>query len=170
MRNSFKIFLALIPCSLSSQNIIDVSQEKYRPIFSSYIGIVHPIVTFQGSKTTFNFENSYTVGFPTGIVLRKNNRFAYSFEIIPFIKYQNKSSKVVNILLHPGITFYLKKINLTPRLAFETMGRYGFSFILSKKIVEVHNKPVNIHLGALFRYGLMQKPSQGIALGFSIGL
>jgi len=46
-----------------------------------------------------------TITFPFDLNLLKSNKFGFSFEITPFIKAEDSTSKTTNILFHPGAMF-----------------------------------------------------------------
>jgi hypothetical protein len=92
--------------SLNTQ--AQTNTETY-PKINGYVGIIHPLITFSNSATTFNFKEYYTVGMAIGLNLWKNEKIGFSFEIVPTIKSDSEISKVNNILIHPGVLVRLKK-------------------------------------------------------------
>lgn len=156
------IVFTVFTIKIHSQN---PTEKPYETKISSYMGIVHPIVTFQkGKKATYNFKDFYQVGFPTAIIIRKHIKYAYNLEFVPFIKTENGESKMSNFLFHPGVSFFGKKdFSFTPRLAFESNGRFGFSTVFSKTIIKVKNHPINFIIPVLFRFGNLQKANVTIA-------
>ncbi|HMH35130.1 MAG TPA: hypothetical protein VK543_18970, partial [Puia sp.] len=78
------------------------------PKIIGYASFIHPIVTLDKKGSTFNFSNGYTVGFPIGINILKNDKIGFSFEITPVIKAQHDTSKVTNIIFDPGVMFRFK--------------------------------------------------------------
>ena len=134
-----------------------------------YIAVVHPIITFDKNGHTTNFSDSYTVGFPTGIHIFKSARFGYSLEVVPFIKSADGSSKVNNVLFHPGLVFrFPKSWILYTRMAFETSGRYGFTPSISKVVYKTKNNNFFVTVPAPLRFG-NDKPVS-IGLGLQMGL
>lgn len=73
------------------------AQDSY-PKIAGYVGIVHPIATFSSTGTDFNFDGHYVVGLPIGINLWKSKRIGFSFEVVPYVKAENGSSKMSNLL------------------------------------------------------------------------
>jgi hypothetical protein len=166
----FSFLFLLLPYLFKAQSTTTSSPTPYTPTFAAYIGVVHPLVTFQGGKTTFNFKDSYTVGFPTAVILRKSKNYAYSFEVIPFIKADEGTSKVSNVMIHPGVTFYLKHgFAITPRIGFETNGRYGFTFVFVKNVGQISGHPINVNIATPTRFGADQKASQTLAINVTFG-
>jgi hypothetical protein len=115
------------------------SQTTY-PKITGYFGIMHPIVSISKEQTTVNFRDYYAVGFPTGINIWKNAKIGFSFEIVPNIKDDQGTSKVTNLLFHPGVLVALGKgYTFAGRLAFETNGRYGVTPVFNKTIKKTDN-------------------------------
>ncbi|MCD0465952.1 hypothetical protein [Flavobacterium sp. ENC] len=117
-------------------NLTSFSQTTY-PKITGYFGILHPIVTVSKDETNVNFRDYYAVGFPTGINIWKNEKIGFSFEIVPNIKDDVGTSKVTNILFHPGILVALGNgYTFAGRAAFESGGRYGVTPVLNKTIIK----------------------------------
>ncbi|MCF6130144.1 hypothetical protein L1S35_10690 [Flavobacterium sp. AS60] len=155
---------------LAFSNII-FSQENAKsvnyPQVKGFFGVLHPIVTVNKEETVYNFSDYYTVGFPTGINVIKNEHFGYSLEVVPFIKAEDGKDKVTNVLFHPGLLFrYKHGFTFIPRLAFETGGRYGFTAILNKVIVKSKDVSYFIATPLPVRFGNEHPPSIGFGLQF----
>ncbi len=143
--------------------------ENVYPKTVGYASFVHPIVTFNKNGSTFNFSNSYIVGFPMGINILKSDKIGFSFELTPFIKAQDGTSKVNNLLFHPGIMFrYKHGFTIITRMAFETSGRYGLTAVFNK--VVIREKHVNYFIAASVpcRTGNNLPSSVGIALQMGV--
>lgn len=160
MKYATLIFLfAFLNCNYSfAQNI------------KGYFGIVHPIVQIDKNATKYNFKNSYTIGFPFGINVPINKSFGYSIEVAPFISSDSVTTKVNMVLFHPGIYYNLpNKFRAYTRFAFETSGRFGYTFILSKSIFSINKSSIYSSIPIAFRHG-NQKPfstSVGILIGIT---
>jgi hypothetical protein len=139
------------------------------PKIKGYVGILHPLVTFNSEETTVNFKDYYSIGMPIGINIWKSKTIGFSFEIVPTIKSDKKISKVNNILIHPGILVRLKnEFTFAGRIAFETSGRYGFTPVLSKAI-GIHNDfNYFIAVPIPIRFGNDKSASATIGLQFGI--
>ena len=88
----------------------------------TYFSIVHPISTFSGGEHTFNFRNSYKVGFPVGINFIQNQKIAYSIEFVPSIVVNDTTSRLGGLLFHPGVIYRnIAGFNLLTRLASTPM-------------------------------------------------
>ena len=164
-----KLFIA---CLLILNYCLSFSQQttppKVYPKIVGYASFIHPIVTFDKNGSTFNFEDSYTVGFPMGLNLLKSDKIGFSFEIAPFIKSQNDTAKVNFILFHPGLMFRFKhNFTIIARLAFETGGRFGFTPVFNKVVVKTKDVNYFIALATPYRTG-NAKPGT-IALTLQLG-
>ena len=158
---SFLYFLFLVPSAGFSQVISKV--ESY-PKILCYASIVHPVITIDKDGTTFNFSKSYTVGFPFGINFLKSNKVGFSLEFAPFIRAENGTSKVTNLLFHPGLMFrYKNGFTFITRLAFGTDGRYGVTPVFNKIFLREKYGNYFISVSMPFRTG-NEKPS---SVGFS---
>jgi predicted TIM-barrel enzyme len=58
------------------------------PKVVGYMSVVNPIITIYSNETMTNFANDYTVGFPVGVNILKNDKIGFSFEITPLLKPQ----------------------------------------------------------------------------------
>jgi hypothetical protein len=140
------------------------------PRITGYVGIVHPLISFDKDGTHKNFEASYTVGMPTGINLWKTSKVGFSFEVVPYIRAENGISKMSNFLFHPGILFALGDgYTVVGRAAFETSGRYGLTPILNKVIKKNKNSNYFLALPLPLRFGNDKPSSFGAAFQFGIG-
>ncbi|WP_345955412.1 hypothetical protein [Mucilaginibacter sp. PAMB04168] len=109
---------------------------------AGYVGILHPIITFDRGGTHANFGSSYTIGVPTGINVWKSAKVGFSVEMVPFVRTENNISRMNNFLFHPGVLVALGKgYTFAGRAAFETSGRFGFTPVLNKVII--HGKGIN---------------------------
>lgn len=132
---------------------------------TAFFAILHPLVTVSSLETTMNFRDYYTVGFPFGVNFWKTSKTAFSIEIIPFVKSENGSSKMYNVLFHPGLVFDVGKgFRISARAAFETAGRYGFTPVLAKTIYKAKNNSYYISIGLPARFGNDKPGSIGTAL------
>lgn len=149
-----------------SQTIIPT--ETY-PKITAYAAVASSIVAIDKDGSTFNFSNSSTVGFPIGINLLKSDKIGFSFEVLPFIKAENGTSKVTNIVFHPGINFrYPRGFSFTMRFAFETGGRYGITPVFTKAIIKREN--VRCFIGAPFPIRLGADKPTSITSSLFLGI
>ncbi len=144
------------------------SQTTY-PKITGYFGIMHPIVTFNQDETMVNFRDYYAVGFPTGINIWKNEKIGFSFEMVPNIKDDQGTSKVSNLLFHPGVLVALGKgYTFAGRAAFESSGRYGFTPVLNKTIIKNSSCSYFLALPLPVRFGNDHPAS--FTVGFQFGI
>jgi hypothetical protein len=163
-----KIFLSLIVCLSAYYGHAQALPAETK--VSSYIGIVHPIYTVQNGDITTNFKDFYLVGLTTAIIIKKAQNYAYNLELVAFVREQNGSVRASNIMIHPGVTRYFKKdFSITPRLGFESSGRFGPSLIFTKTMAKPGGHPLNFNLVNLVRFGADQRPSYTQAINLTFG-
>lgn len=144
------------------------SQTTY-PKIVGYFGIMHPIVTINEDETTVNFRDYYAVGFPTGINIWKNEKIGFSFEVVPNIKEDQGTSKVTNLLFHPGVLVALGKgYTFAGRAAFESSGRYGFTPVFNKTIIKNTSCSYYVAVPLPVRFGNDHPAS--FTVGFQFGI
>jgi hypothetical protein len=132
---------------------------------TEFFGVLHPLVTVSSQETVVNFRDNYTVGFPFGINFWKTNKTAFSIEIIPFIKAENGSTKMNNVLFHPGLVFDVGSgFKISARAAFETAGRYGFTPVFTKTIYTAKSNSYYIAFALPARFGNDKVANIGTAL------
>ena len=100
-----------------------------------YLSFIFPVVTIDKNNTVTNFTHSTTIGFPTGVNLLYSESFGFSFEFTPIIRSGSGTSKVSNLLFHPGTMFRFKNgFTVISRLAFETSGTVWFHSCIQQSI------------------------------------
>lgn len=168
-----KKHLTLLLLFLLSRNISfsqEITPAQPYPKTTGYASVVHPIVTFDKNGNTFNFSNSYTVGFPFGINILKSDKIGFSFEIAPTIKVESRTDKVSNLLFHPGVMFRFKNgFTFLTRMAFETSGRYGLTTVFNKVLLAKKNVKYFVAVPVPFRFGNDKPTSIGLGLQFGVG-
>jgi len=153
------LLLSGLPC---------LSQTVY-PKITGYFGIMHPIVTINRDETAVNFRDYYAVGFPTGINIWKNEKIGFSFEVVPNIKDDQGTSKVTNLLFHPGVLVSLGHgYTFAGRAAFESSGRYGFTPVVNKTIIKSANCSYFAAIPLPVRFGNDHPAS--FTVGFQFGI
>jgi len=104
---------------------------------------------------------------PFGINVLTSNTSGFSFEIIPFIKAADGTSKTSNVLFHPGYIIRKKKgFNIITRAAFETSGRYGGTLVFNKIIAKSKTNTYFIATPIPFRFGNDKPASVGFNFQF----
>jgi hypothetical protein len=162
------LWFSLLMGLLSSKAGFAQTTASY-PRIVGYIGVLHPLVTYSGGTKTSNFNGSYTVGMPTGINIWKTPGLGFSFEVVPFVRATGGTSKVSNVLIHPGLLFGLGHgFTLAGRVAFETSGRYGVTPVLNKTFKGGKSINYFLALPVPARFGNSQDASLG--LGFQFGI
>ncbi|MFD2163973.1 hypothetical protein ACFSJU_16310 [Paradesertivirga mongoliensis] len=173
MRNYFTgLLLILLSVSLPSiaQTPSIQAPVHIYPRMAGYVGIIHPIVTFDSDATHTNFKHSYTVGMPTGINIWKSPKVGFSFEAVPFVRTEDGVSKMSNFLFHPGILAALGKgYTFVGRAAFETSGRFGFTPILNKVVKRNKHSNYFVAVPLPVRFGNDKPASFTAAFQFGLG-
>lgn len=132
---------------------------------TGFFGVLHPLVTVSSQETVVNFRDYYVVGFPFGVNFWKNSKLAFSIEMIPLIKAENGTSKMYNVLFHPGLVFDVGNgFRISARAAFETAGRYGFTPVFTKTIYKAKSNSYYVAFGLPARFGNDKVASIGTAL------
>lgn len=163
MKQRYFFLVAMLVLSLNSY-----SQEVY-PKMNGYIGIVHPIATFSSVGTDLNFKSHYVVGLPIGLNLWKSKKVGFSFEVVPYIRAEDGTSKMSNLLIHPGVLVSLGGgFTFAGRLAFETSGRYGVTPVLNKVIVKNKNSSFFAAIPTPLRFGNDKPFSTTVAFQFGV--
>ncbi|QDK80560.1 hypothetical protein EXU85_18900 [Spirosoma sp. KCTC 42546] len=139
------------------------------PRMVGYLGVLHPIVTFDGNGSETNFNQYYVVGFPIGLNLWKTKQLGFSVEVVPLIRAENGTSRVANVLFHPGVLVNLgHDFTLASRLAFETSGRYGFTPVLNKLVKKGPTTSYFVAVPLPVRFGNDRPTSMTVGLQFGI--
>ncbi|ULQ57593.1 hypothetical protein KJS94_05190 [Flavihumibacter rivuli] len=139
------------------------------PRVAGYVGILHPIVGFSEGKSTFNFDNYYLVGLPTGINLWKSSKVGFSVEFVPFVRADSTGSRMSNFLFHPGVLFALGKgWTLAGRLAFETSGRFGATPVINKVVKKNKHSSYFVAMPLPMRFG--NSHAFSFTIGFQFGV
>jgi hypothetical protein len=156
----------VVPASLYSQKT--AVQGEY-PKIVEYTSFFLPVVSTNSKTTTWNFSNSFTIGFATGINVLYSDTYGFSFDVSPVITAANGNSKVTNFIFDPGPIFRFKKgFSLITRIAFETAGRYGESTVFSKVFYSGQTTSFFTAVGIPIRFGNNLPPSIGATLFFGL--
>jgi hypothetical protein len=173
IKRALLLFFSIVSLSIYAQTPAPAAASAPAhtyPRITGYVGIIHPLVTFGKEGTHTNFDESYTIGMPTGINIWKTPKIGFSFEVVPFIRAENGVSKMNNLLFHPGILTALGKgYTLVGRAAFETSGRYGLTPILNKMVKKNAHSNYFLALPLPVRFGNDRPATFGIGLQFGIG-
>jgi hypothetical protein len=99
-----------------------------------HFGAVFPLITRAGGETT-NIGDDFKVGFPMGITVKKNDRWAFDLELVPVLDFDDDGPIGVPLTVHPGI---LRSLGGGPwtaglRMAFDIGGAsWGFTPLLNR--------------------------------------
>lgn len=145
-------------------------KESHFPEIKGYAGLVHPLYTWNSEGNQPNFRDYYLVGNPWGINIWKSKKVGVTFEFTPFVRTDSKTSKVSNVLFHPGVLYRLgHDFILIGRLAYETSGRFGFTPIINKIFWRGENTNLFAAILLPTRFGNDHAPSLTVAFQFGIG-
>lgn len=162
------IGLLLVVTTCVPQQLYAQNPPVY-PRMAGYLGVLHPLVTFTKNGGEANFDRYYVVGFPIGLNLWKTEKIGFSVEIVPVIRAENGTSRVANVLFHPGVLLNLgHDFTLAGRLAFETSGRYGLTPVLNKIVKRTKTNGYFVAVPIPFRFGNNQPTS--VTIGLQAGI
>lgn len=163
-----KFLLITTLIAVKSVNLLAQENHSY-PKITGFVGILHPIITINNSGAHYNFSENYVVGMPTGINIWKTKNVGFSMELVPFIKAENGTSKMYNLLFHPGILLRLADgFTFAGRIAFETSGRYGVTPVFNKVIKRNKLSSYYIAVPIPARFGNNLPNSIGTGVQFGI--
>lgn len=148
------IIALLTHYSLLAQAKDSTKHVHFVPEIKTYIGIAHPLYTFSADSVKQNFRDYYGFAVPVGINILKSPKVGFSFEVVSFVRTENKDTKISYILFHPGVLYRLGKgYTFAGRLAFETSGRLGFTPIISKVLLKKKDYQLFGSFVLPFRFG-----------------
>ena len=157
------VVLFLINCQ--HQSFAQAPPPVTYPKVAGYVGIIHPLVTFSKDGTTYNFDDFYLVGLPTGINIWKSAKIGFSLEMVPFVRAENGTSKMSNFLFHPGLLVSLGHgFTFAGRAAFETSGRYGITPVINKAVIKNKNSNFFLAVPVPIRFGNNHPASLSVGL------
>ncbi len=137
-----------------------------------HFGAVQPIITFQDGESFDGFD-PHSIGFPIGLTVRKNDKFAFDAEFVPFISTRKDASDesvsgVSEFIVHPGLLWGIgDKLTFGNRLAYELFsGRFGITPLINKGFT-IGDTNVFAEFVLPIRFGADQKMAltAGIHLG-----
>jgi hypothetical protein len=166
--NAMVVFLLL--CLVVKNSVAqDTQPTPAYPRMTGFFAVLVPIGTFNNTGFTANFSKSTAFGVPFGFNLLKSDHLGFSMEMVPFMLSQNGSTKMNYMLFHPGVMFrFPHGFTITPRLAFQTDGRYGFTPVFGKIISVQKDYQLYISLSEPARYGNNLPGSYTTAVQFGI--
>jgi hypothetical protein len=164
----FKLVLVVLvaPASIYSQN---APVKPSYPKIEEYTSFFLPIVATTSKTTTWNFSNTFTIGFATGINVLYSDTYGFSFDVSPVITTTKGVSKVTNFIFDPGPIFRFKNgYSMITRIAFETAGRFGESTVFSKVFYSGKTTSFFTAVGIPIRFGNNLPASIGATLFFGL--
>jgi hypothetical protein len=98
-----------------------------------HFGAVIPIVTHAHGETT-DIGDDFKIGFPMGITVKKNDRWAFDLELVPVLDFDEDGPIGVPLTVHPGVLRNLGgSWTLGLRMAFDIGGAsWGFTPLLNR--------------------------------------
>lgn len=163
------LFLSVSVVATNSLAQTTVAPPAIFPRMAAYQGILHPLVTFDKDKVESNFKNYYVVGFPIGINLWKTKKLGFSVEMVPVIRAENGTSRVANVVFHPGVLINLgHDFTFAGRAAFETSGRYGVTPVFSKIVKKGATNSYFVAVPLPMRFGNNHPASLTAGIQFGI--
>ena len=158
----------IVACLFTEKTAKSQSSNEY-PKVAAYFSVSHPIVTLSSNLPAYNFDHSYTVGFPIGINIIKSAKLAYSIEIVPTLNSSKGVTKTSNLSIQPGLIFrYPNGFNFLTRMAFETGGRYGSNLVFNKVLYKTKMNSYWVSVPIPTRFGNNTPASVGIGLQFGV--
>ena len=165
IRLLFLVIVVLFP-------FLPLAQTPAQPVYPKivvYTCFFVPVVSTSSKATTWNFSNTFTLGFATGINVLYSDRFGFSYDVSPVITTTDGNSRVSNFIFDPGPIFRFKNgFLLITRIAFETAGRFGESTVLTKVFSPQKKNSLFVALGIPLRFGNNLPPSIGASIFFGI--
>jgi hypothetical protein len=171
IRTSLRLLFLIIimPSDIYSQNATLPAALPVYPKIVTYSCFFLPIVSTNTKTTTWNFTNTFSIGFAAGINILYSDRFGISYDMGPVITTTGGLSKVSNFIFDPGTIFRFKKgLSLVTRVAFETAGRYGFGTVLAKAFTPAKKNSLFVAVGMPVRFGNNLPASIGATFFFGI--
>jgi hypothetical protein len=161
----FLVLVILFPLPSPAQT----PAPTFNPKTIVYTCLFLPIVSTSSKISTWNFSNSFSLGFATGINVLFSERFGFSYDVSPVITTTNGNSRVSNFIFDPGPIFRFNNgFLLIARIAFETAGRFGESTVLTKVFTPQKKNSLFLALGVPLRFGNNLPPSIGVSVFFGI--
>ncbi len=168
MISSTKLLVKSLLLSLIVLLAVNTQETQAQNTVGGHFGFVQPIVTLADGEINDHFD-PYTIGFPIGLTVRKNEKFAFDAEFVPFIS-ANGNSDDISFLVHPGFLWGIgDKLTFGARAAYEIGGgRYGVTPLLNKGF-SFGDTPVFAEFVLPVRWGSGGPFALSAALHFGVG-
>ena len=167
------VFILIFPLALFCQDlpkpVAPPPAPPALPKLVTYMCFYLPVVSTNSTKTTWNFNGTFTIGLASGINILYSDRFGFSFDIGAAVSTTNGLSKVTNVVFDPGPIFRLRHgYSIITRIALESAGRFGESTVFAKAITSSKTNSLFVALGIPIRFGNNLPASIGATLFFGI--
>lgn len=163
------LFVVLLLCLHAEYVFAQTPPTPTYPRMVGYLGVLHPLLTIDGNGSETNFKDYYLVGFPIGLNLWKTKQIGFSVEVVPLIRAQDGTSRVANVLFHPGVLVNLgHDFTFAGRLAFETSGRYGITPVFNK--IVRHGQTLNYFVAVPLPIRFGNDRPMSATIGFQFGI
>jgi hypothetical protein len=134
-----------------------------------HFGAVVPMVTRAAGETT-TVGDDFQIGFPTGITVKKNGRWAFDLELVPVI--QNEPMNV-SLTVHPGLIRSLpNSFAAGLRMAFDVRdASWGFTPLLNRGFKRSdHSYFLEVVLPVRFQEDALGDGQTSVGLGVHVGI
>src|SRR6186997_833878 len=130
MTSVFAARLALIRCALLVAAVGMPLHAGAQDRLGGHFGAVFPLVSLASGETT-TIGDDFKIGFPMGITVKMNDRWAFDLELVPVIQ---NDPLLVSLTVHPGIIRGLSRgYAVGLRMAFDVNeASWGFTPLLNK--------------------------------------
>ena len=172
MTSFFAVRVAIIRGALLVAAVAMPLHVSAQDRLGGHFGAVFPLVTHVSGETT-TIGDDFKIGFPMGITVKMNDRWAFDLELVPVIQ---NDPLLVSLTVHPGIIRSLPNaFGAGVRMAFDVNEpSWGFTPLLN------HAFPVHGHAYAYFIEGVVpirfqqdesgvNRTSVGLAAHFGVG-
>ena len=169
MSSIFAARSVIIRCALLVAAVAMPLHASAQDRLGGHFGAVFPLVNRASGETT-TIGDDFKIGFPMGVTVKMNDRWAFDLELVPVIQ---NDPLFVSLTVHPGIIRSLPNaFGAGVRMAFDVNEpSWGFTPLLN------HAFPVHGHAYAYFIEGVVpirfqQDPSGGnrTTVGFAVHL
>jgi hypothetical protein len=157
----------IIRCALLLAAIGVPLQVGAQDRLGGHFGALFPLVSHVGGETT-TIGDDFTIGFPTGITVKMNDRWAFDLELVPSIQ---NDALLASLTVHPGILRSLPhSLAVGLRMAFDVnQPSWGFTPLLN------HAFPAHGHAYAYFIEGVVpiriqEDPAGGTRTSVGLGV
>lgn len=138
-----------------------------------HFGAVFPLITHANGETT-DIGDDFKVGFPMGITVKKNDRWAFDLELVPVLDTNEDGPLGVPLTVHPGILRSLGgRWTLGLRMAFDIGGAsWGFTPLLNRGLGggDDHSYFVEAVVPIRFQDDALGEGSTAIGFGVHLGV